>query len=67
MEYLNFSRQQGATNQKMGNYTTRVKKIQKRYKKDITDLSETRLAGEGKVTENVPGYTLYWKGVKTRN
>lgn len=35
----------------------------KKYKIDIAALSETRLADEGKLLEDVAGYTLYWKGV----
>ena len=33
-----------------------------RYKVDIAALSETRLAGEGTITEEQEGYTFFWKG-----
>ena len=33
-----------------------------RYQIDIAALSETRLAGEGSVTEDGAGYTFFWKG-----
>ncbi|BFY98783.1 hypothetical protein BsWGS_01823 [Bradybaena similaris] len=33
-----------------------------RYKIDIAALSETRLAGEGQITEDGAGYTFFWSG-----
>ena len=33
------------------------------YDVDVAALSETRLAGEGSLTEVGQGYTFYWKGV----
>ena len=33
-----------------------------RYKIDMAALSETRLSGEGSLTEDGGGYTFYWKG-----
>lgn len=33
-----------------------------RYKLDIVALSETRLAGEGQLTESGAGYTFFWSG-----
>ena len=34
-----------------------------RYGVDITALSETRLADEGSITEDLGGYTFFWKGL----
>lgn len=39
-----------------------LQELQK-YNIDIAALSETRMAEEGKLTEDMAGYTLYWKGV----
>jgi exonuclease III len=36
-----------------------------RYNIDIAALSETRIAGEGKLTEADSGYTFFWKGRQT--
>ena len=33
-----------------------------RYNVDIAALSETRLAGEGELTEKTSGYTFFWSG-----
>lgn len=35
-----------------------------RYNIDIAALTETRLSGEGPLTENGMGYTFFWKGEK---
>ena len=34
-----------------------------KYNVDIAALSETRLADEGSLTEDLGGYTFYWKGL----
>ena len=34
-----------------------------RYGVDIAALSETRLADEGSITEDLGGYTFFWKGL----
>ena len=34
-----------------------------RYNMDIAALSETRLAGEGSLTESEGGYTFFWRGL----
>lgn len=42
--------------------TALVAKELQRYNIDIAALSETRLAGEGQLTESTSGYTFFWHG-----
>ena len=37
-----------------------------KYKVEITDLSETRLAEEGLLKEVGAGYTFFWSGCRSR-
>ena len=52
-----------ATTDRPARRTALISQELSRYNIDIAALSETRLADEGSITEDLGGYTFYWRGL----